>query len=231
LKALADEIDKKQASEKVSTAAKPDKGGPAKPTKVFVPYGVSRVNQAYSAIIHLWTLQTSRLQQKSVEPAIRPSTLILMTIDGYKRSLVGGILKAEHVTKDASGNIIKIGREVTTDSYATNFYSVHDHIKCLPYTWQQPITARSSGIRGHFNLAIRHAMLLKDEDLRRLNIATCTIDTLVQQHGGTQPIMAVVFSMHGGKTSRHGIRQEDEEGALAKYDARCSWTVKLLSTS
>jgi len=184
----------------------------------MVPYGVSRINQAYSAIIHLWTLQTSRLRQRSEEPAIRPSKLIEKTIDAYKRSLVGGILKAEHFERDADGNIIKIGREVTTDSYATNCYSIQEHIKCLLYTWQQPISARSSGIREHFSLAVRHAMLLRDEDLRRLNIANCTIDTLEQQLGGTQPIMAMVFSIHGGKTSQHGLRQEGI--AIRHHDVR-----------
>ncbi|KAF9118988.1 hypothetical protein BGW39_000695 [Mortierella sp. 14UC] len=106
---------KGQAKGNASTAAKKDKGDP-KPIKVNVPYGVSRINQAYSAIIHLWTLQTSRLQQRSQEPAIRPSKLIEKTIDAYKRSLVGGILKAEHLEKDADGNVIKVGREVTTDN-------------------------------------------------------------------------------------------------------------------
>ncbi|KAG0061629.1 hypothetical protein BGZ89_011299 [Linnemannia elongata] len=182
------EIEKKRPKK----AAEQNKEGPLKPTQVMVPYGVSRISQAYSAIIHLWTLQTSRLRQRSEEPAIRPS----------------GILKAENFEKDADGNIIKVGREVTTDSYATNYYSIQEHIKCLLYTWQQPVTARSSGMREHFNLAVRHAMLLRDEDLRRLNIANCTIDTLEQQLGGTQPIMAMVFSIHGGKTSQHGLRQE-----------------------
>jgi len=219
------EIEKEKASmatqQDTGKATKQDKDGPAKPTKVFVPYGVSRINQAYSAIIHLWMLQTTRLQQRSEKPAIRPSSLIEKTIDTYKRSLVGGILRSEHLVKDAAGNIIKIGREVTTDSYATNHYSVYDHIKCLLYTWQMPVGARSSGIREHLNLAVRHAMLLRDEDLRRLNIANCTIDTLEQRLGGTQPIMAMVFSIHGGKTSQHGIRQEGI--AIRHHDVRrCS---------
>ncbi|KAF9898624.1 hypothetical protein EC991_010776, partial [Linnemannia zychae] len=107
---------KKIEEERASMAATGTTGEATKqstngPTKVFVPYGVSRINQAYSAIIHLWTLQTTRLQQRSTNPAIRPSKLIDVTIDTYRRSLVGGVLKAEHVVKDADGNIVKIGRE------------------------------------------------------------------------------------------------------------------------
>jgi len=182
---------------------------------------VSRINQAYSAIVHLWTLQTTRLQQKSEKSAIRPSRLIGDTIDAYKQSLVGGILRAERVVTDAAGKIIKIGRDVTTDSYATNHYSIRDHVKCMLYSWQQPVTARSSGIREHLSFAVRHSMLLRDEDLRRLNIANCTIDTLNQRLGGTQSIMAMVFSLHGGKTGRHGIPQEGI--AIRHHDVRrCS---------
>lgn len=194
--------------EAASNISKQVKDGPPKPIKVRVPYGVSRVNQAYSAIQHLWMLQTTRLQQKSKAAPIRPSPVIDKAIEKYKRSLVGGILKAEHLRKDADGNIIQVGREVTTDSYATNHYSVHEHIKILLSVWQQAVTARSAGMREHLNLAVRHAMLLRDEDLRRLNISNCTVDTIEQRLGGTQAIMAMVFSIHGGKTSQHGYRQE-----------------------
>ncbi|KAG0276164.1 hypothetical protein BGZ96_003436 [Linnemannia gamsii] len=193
-----------------------------KSVKILVPYGVSRVNQAYSAIIYLWTLQTTRLQQKSTVAPIRPSILIDEAIETYKRSLVSGILKAEHMQKDENGNNIRIERDDTTDSYATtNKYSVDEHIKIMLYTWQQLVTARSAGMREHFTLAVRHAMLLRDEDLRRLNIASCTVDTIQRRLDGTQAIMTMVFSIHGGKNSQHGYRQEGV--AVRHHDVRrCS---------
>jgi hypothetical protein len=63
-------------------------------------------------------------------------------------------------------------------------------------------------MREHLNLAVRHAMLLCDEDLRGLNISNCTVDPIEQRLGSTQAAIAMVFSVHGGKTSQHGYRQE-----------------------
>ncbi|KAG9067473.1 hypothetical protein KI688_012256 [Linnemannia hyalina] len=71
----------------------------------------------------------------------------------YDRSLVGGIHRVEHVERDENGELISSGRDISTNSNATNYYTVEEHIRCLLYAWRQPVHSRSVMIREHFGLA------------------------------------------------------------------------------
>jgi hypothetical protein len=117
---------------------------------------------------------------------------------------VGGILRAEHVERNEQGELIRSGRDVSTNSNATNYYTVAEHIRCFLYAWRQPVNSRSIMIREHLVLVARHSMLLRDENARYLDISDYSMDTFVKQPGGTQKVVAPVFSMRIGKTNTSG---------------------------
>lgn len=161
---------------------------------ICVPYGPSKINQAVVALVHLQSLQRDRPINPSREPAVAVNGgPIDVVVAGYKKSLVGGVLRAEHVKHNKDGQLVQMGREVSTSSLATNYYTVAEHIRCLLYTWRQPIETRSAAIREHFALAIRHSMLLRDQDLRAINFANITAETLTRRLGGKSFEMGAFF--------------------------------------
>jgi hypothetical protein len=98
----------------------------------------------------------------------------------------------------------------------------------LKATWVQEYDNDSTFIREHFSLAIRHSMLLRDEDLRRLNLADMFGYQLPRGVGEVQSVTLLTFSMKQGKTNQNhrqeygcAIRHEDVRrcsiGALAFY--------------
>ncbi|KAF9122054.1 hypothetical protein BGW39_010070, partial [Mortierella sp. 14UC] len=172
-----------------------------------VPYSRSKVEQVYSALRHLWRLQVGRLHDRNLTGDIRKSSAIKTAIDQYAHSLVGGVLRVGHVRRNANSDVVQTGRDISSNNAATNYYTPRQHISCLLHTWTQLVTPSSKWIREHFNLAVRHNMLLRDEDFRRLNLSSISCDTIPQQPGGTQKILQMIFTMHGDKISKHGTSQ------------------------
>lgn len=168
---------------------------------IYTPYSYSKIEHGYATLNTLQILQQSRPTDPNTSPPMATYKLIEDSMKGYERSLVGGILRAEHVERNQNGELIRSGRDVSTNSNATNYYTVAEHIRCLLYAWRQPINSRSIMIREHFVLAVRHSMLLRDENVRFLYISDCSMDTFVKQPGGTQEVVALVFSMRIGKTN------------------------------
>jgi hypothetical protein len=70
--------------------------------------------------------------------------------------------------------------------------------------WEQPESASSPAQKLHLSLAIRHAMLLRDEDLRGVNYSDIFMDPAVNKVGGTQNLVYLMFSFHKGKTNKAG---------------------------
>jgi hypothetical protein len=171
---------------------------------IYTPYSYSKIEQGYAALGTLQQLQQARSIEPNTSPPLASYKGINDSMERYAKSLVGGILRAEHVQRDGNGMLIRGGRDVSTNSNATNYYTVAEHIRCLLYAWRQSINTRSIMIREHFVLAARHAMLLIDENVRHLDISDCSMDTFVKQPGGTQEVMALVFSMRIGKTNTSG---------------------------
>lgn len=171
---------------------------------IYTPYSYSKIEHGYAALGTLQKLQQARSIEPNTSTPLASYKTINDSMEAYSRSLVGGILRAEYVQRDEMGVLTHGGREVSTNSNATNYYTVAEHIRCLLHTWRQPINSRSIMIREHFVLAVRHAMLLRDENVRHLNISDCSMDTFVKQPGGTQEVMALVFSMRIGKTNTSG---------------------------
>ncbi|KFH74273.1 hypothetical protein MVEG_01486, partial [Podila verticillata NRRL 6337] len=114
--------------------------------------------------------------------------LIEDSMKGYAKSLVGGILHPEHVERNEKGELTHSGQDVSTNSNTINYYTVVEHIRCLLYTWHQPINGHSIMIQEHFVLVVQHSMLLRDENVRYLDISDCLMDTFVKQPGGTQEL-------------------------------------------
>ncbi|KAG9061540.1 hypothetical protein KI688_007118 [Linnemannia hyalina] len=152
---------------------------------IYTPYSYSKIEHGYAALNTLQKLQQARSTEPNTSQLMGTYKAIADSMKGYNRSLVGGILRVEHVEKDENGELICSGRDVSTNSNATNYYTVAEHIRCLLYAWRQPVNGRSIMIREHFVLVVRHSMLLRDENVRFLDISDCSMDTFVKQPGGT----------------------------------------------
>ncbi|KAF9944218.1 hypothetical protein BGZ70_004910, partial [Mortierella alpina] len=58
-----------------------------------------------------------------------------------------------------------------------------------------------------FAIAVRHSMLLRDEDLRHLNQNQVAMYHVPNKAGGSQPVVMLVFSLVRGKTNQEGKLQ------------------------
>jgi len=169
---------------------KPD----AKGRKVLsVPCGRQTMENALKALCYLQDRQSKRPIRPNEEPELRKSLLINNAIDKYSNDLVVGIL-VNH-------------KDLSAECEIRNAYTVAQHIKCLLYTWAQPITILSPWTREHLALAIRHSMILRNEDLCHLNLADCFMIQVENRDRGSQSAMALVCAMHRGKTNRSGHTQ------------------------
>lgn len=86
-------------------------------------------------------------------------------------------------------------------------YSVREHRRALLFCWVQKAGSLSPYPREHFALAIRHAMLLRDEDLRRLRFSSMFMMTLPRQLGESQRAISLLFYMKMGKTNTTGRKE------------------------
>lgn len=113
---------------------------------------------------------------------------------------------------------------------ATNkiFVSHVTFVRCLLDAWQQPVSETSPAMRLHLSLAIRHAMLLRDEDLRGITYSDIFMDPASNVVGGTQNLVYLMTSFHKDKTnpsgkmlygvsSRHSDVRRCSVGALGFY--------------
>jgi hypothetical protein len=87
----------------------------------------------------------------------------------------------------------------------TNIYASHiTFVRCLLDAWQQPVSESSPAMKLHLSLAIRHAMLLRDEDLRGISYSDIFMDPAFNVVGGTQNLVYLMASFHKGKTHKSG---------------------------
>jgi len=190
--------------------------------KVLCPLGFESVDQARKALVYLQLLQSQRLIAKNLSIHIRKSPVIQLLFNARRQELVYGELRA--------------GKDMVESCLIRNSYTIQDHIRMLGDTWRAfGETPLLLALREHFALSVRHSMLLRDEDLRRLDQSDCFMDEVRDPHGGTQTISMIVFSMHKGKTNQDGrtqygtaVRHKDVRrcsiGAMAFYFFE-RWTV------
>ena len=199
--------------------------------KIVCPLAYQTVVMARKAITYLHVRQIGRQETPTLKrnafPLITGSDLIKTLFDSYKQSLVYGQFGS--------------GRDPTANCILRNSYDREQHLRMLVDTWQSlDNTALLLALREHFAIAARHAMLLRDEDLRNLNQSDCFFKELTHvQHVGTQKILALVFCLHKGKTNQSGdaqysvaVRHADVRrcaiGAMAFYFFE-RWTVRYIS--
>ncbi|OAQ25245.1 hypothetical protein K457DRAFT_23336 [Linnemannia elongata AG-77] len=150
----------------------------------------STMDQALNAIIHLQTRQSNRIINPNPAPHLRKSTAIKETLRKYNNDLVIGEL-VNHRNWSASCAV-------------RNTYTIDEHIRCLLDAWQQSVSETSPAMRLHLSLAIRHAMLLRDEDLRGISYSDIFMDPAFNVVGGTQNLVYLMTSFHKGKTNSSG---------------------------
>ncbi|KAF9315268.1 hypothetical protein BG006_003780 [Podila minutissima] len=121
---------------------------------IYTPYSYSKIEHGYAALNTLQKLQQAWSTEPNTAQPLATYKLIEDSMKGYAKSLVGGILRPEHVERNEKGELTHSGRDVSTNSNATNYYTVAEHIRCLLYTWHQPINGRSIMIQEHFVLAV-----------------------------------------------------------------------------
>ncbi|KAF9081952.1 hypothetical protein BGX27_004694, partial [Mortierella sp. AM989] len=184
-------------SQEVFKNAKTDKFG----RKIIeVPVGSETVECALKALCYLWKRQASS-DASLPNPASNPRKDVSLsdTIQKYKSNLV--------FDKPVTGKI-RTGTCSTRDPYTEQLF-----IRMISFTWRSLPIAKLEGVRKynaanrfpymreHLSLVARHHMLLRDEDIRNLNLSdTFTVQT---QRG---PVMAtgLVFCFSRGETNQTG---------------------------
>ncbi|KAG9322912.1 hypothetical protein KVV02_003439 [Mortierella alpina] len=179
-----------------------------------VPCGRQTMENALKALYYLQDRQRKRPIRPNLEPKLRKSSLISNVIDKFTNDLVFGIL-VNH-------------KDLSAECEVRDTYTVAQHVKCLLYTWARPISVLSPWTREHLALAIRHSMLLRNEDLSQMNLSDCFMLPVGNRDRGSQAIVALVCAMHrekpigGGHTQygcalRHSDARRCSIGALAYY--------------
>lgn len=161
--------------------------------KSKVLYGLcegATMDQALKTLVHLQSRQSNRVVNPNNASPLRKSTAIRETLSKYNNDLVFGEL-VNHRNWSASCTV-------------RNAYSIDEHIRCLLDSWQQPVSASSPGMKLHLSLALRHAMMLRDEDLRGVCFSDLFMDPAVNVVGGTQNLVYLMFAFHRGKTNKSG---------------------------
>ena len=128
--------------------------------KIVCPITYKAVAMALRAVTYLHLRQQGRQvmgsKKRNPSPLITGSTAIKSLFETYKRGLVYGEFG--------------IQRNPTADCILRNSYKLDQHLRLLADTWQAIRNpALLLAMREHFSIAVRHAMLLCDEDLCNLN--------------------------------------------------------------
>ena len=145
------------------------------------------------ALCYVQDRQSKRPVRPNSEADLRRSKFIHNAVEKYTNDLVIGVV-VNH-------------KDLSAECEVRNAYTTPQHIKCLLYTWSRPITILSPWTREHLALAIRHSMILRNEDLVNLNLADCFMMQIDNRPGGSQSVQALVCAMHRGKTNRTGRTQ------------------------
>jgi len=111
------------------------------------------------ALCYVQDRQSKRPVRPNSEADLRRSKFIHNAVEKYTNDLVIGVV-VNH-------------KDLSAECEIRNAYTTSQHIKCLLHTWSRPISILSPWIREHLALAIRHSMLLRNEDLVQMNLADC----------------------------------------------------------
>lgn len=150
--------------------------------KLELPCDKEVMKQAMKALAYLRERQTQRLHSPNTTAPLRSSKILMDALKRYRQQLVWGQLKSKY----SSSCIIR------------QAYTPRDHTRMfLDQWWLLGNTPQLRAMREHFALAVRHSMILRDEDLRYLNQSDCSMKQIPNQFGGSQAVLMLVFSMKG----------------------------------
>lgn len=155
----------------------------------------------------LWDLQRTRTCTfPNNERSPRDDPLIRKAYREYKQSLV--------YDEEFKGST-RQGTCAVRDPYTERQF-----ITMLAFTWRQqaplPLpdsarvkrrydtTTRFPHIREHFCITARHHMVLRDEDLRNINLSDCFSVDRTRPVPGSNRALGLVFCFHRGKTNTDG---------------------------
>ncbi|KAF9367892.1 hypothetical protein BGX21_006992, partial [Mortierella sp. AD011] len=123
---------------------------------VETPIGIEAIKQTKNALVYLGQEQSVRALKPNPD-GVLPLRLLKHAIANHLRN----------VSYPGSGS----SKDRGLGCPIRDSYSIKEHLRVLKATWMQSESITSPYIREHFSAAIRHSMLLRDEDLRRLNLA------------------------------------------------------------
>ncbi|KAG0336894.1 hypothetical protein BG004_007866 [Podila humilis] len=153
---------------------------------IWVPCGENNMDQALRALNFLQRRQHDRLVNPSRAVLLKHSTALKDTIARHCKGLIVSVQYNEK------------GQKLTDNP--RNYYNISEHIAApnlelanrRQFFWDQE----------NLCLAIRHAMMLRDENLRALNLADCYADILRKPSGGTQSVVSLSIAIHGRTTNQ-----------------------------
>ena len=158
---------------------------------------------ARKALIRIHSLQ---LQRKEVGlPGPSGMKIFNSAVNKYNNSLfVQGMQSGQRRTADC----------VLRDSYSISDF--HDILMDLWTKEKQRPQEFDLNYRDMFSIAVRHNMLLRDEDLRHINFSDCFSTIVTQRFAGGQQAIGLTFKLNHGKTNKNNqnwyacaLRHED----------------------
>lgn len=172
---------------------------------IHVPLALGSVENIRKALQYLWKHQ-SRSEVPYPNPASNPRQYIPLNeaIDAYGVALVYGKISTGTSTR-------------TPTCLIRNPYTEKLFLRMVSFTWRMLPLRQASGkrtynrrrrfqyIRERFCLLARHHMLMRDEDIRNLNLAnTFNIQTM-HPAPGSRLASGIVFCITRGKTNHKGV--------------------------
>jgi hypothetical protein len=172
---------------------------------VYVPLAMGSVLNIRKALQYLWRRQSaSATTYPNPAPNPRKDIALNDAIENYGVALVYGKAMTGSITRTAICSV-------------RNPYSEGMFLRMLSFTWHMQPASQPAGkrvykawkrfqyIRERLCLLARHHMLLRDEDIRNLNLAnTFNIQTMHPAPGSTLA-SGIVFCITRGKTNHKGV--------------------------
>jgi hypothetical protein len=180
-----------------------------------VPCKIEVSKMAVKALTHLQVCQCARtINPVLSSDSISGSGFIKNAVNHYSESLVYDSVFS-HLEPASKCAIRKA-------------YTNEHHIKCITWAFEHAKPGAGQWVRERMALAIRHAMLLRNEDLQNINLSGIFMDHVVDPGGSGQSVNVLVFGMDHSKTNQVGrieyglaVRHEDVRrcavGAMAMY--------------
>jgi hypothetical protein len=157
----------------------------------WIPIGRQTVDAALKALVHEWKSQRDDGRNYTDSP--RQSKNIENKVKAYGRRLV----------------MEKISPSLDRGAFCPlrDGYTIQEFLALMSKLWKGDYPnawhSRLTYIRDRAAINLRHQMLLRDEDLRHLDLADCFSECInTPLFGTTEPIHGLAFCLSRGKTQK-----------------------------